>query len=90
MIFSTNITIKEEQAIRLECQKYQGKSYDYVGLIGFIFKSDDFNKKNKYFCSELMAMVLEKCISYACPKEPCRIHPVKLYKSLKEKKIIIL
>lgn len=87
-VFETNISIREENLIRLQCQKYNGYPYDYTGLIGFVFKSDDFNHKKKYFCSELMSYILAKVTDYDPPKAHCRIHPVRLFKRLKSQKII--
>jgi hypothetical protein len=43
-----------------------GKGYDYIGLLGTIFKIPIFNSKDKWFCSEIIAEALGVPNSYKC------------------------
>lgn len=54
-----------------------GTKYDYLGVLGFVFKNRDDPKR--YFCSEWIATILEI-------DEPSKISPGKLYNILKDKK----
>lgn len=88
-VYNTNLTNEQEYALRGDCSRYQGRRYDYLGLVGFVFKSDDFQHQSKWFCSEIMAYLLMKHANYNPPKAPCRIHPSRLFESLKSQGIIV-
>ena len=53
-----DVTIEEEDKIREWCKSKEGKPYDYLGLLGFVFFAD-FDDKKKYYCSEICLKAME-------------------------------
>lgn len=55
-----------------------GKSYDYLGVLGFIFRSS-WARDNRWFCSELVAWALVESGIINLSKNHSRITPGDLY-----------
>lgn len=53
--------------------KEEGKPYDYLGLIGTIIHLPIFSRRNKWFCSEIIAEFLKL-------KDPWKYTPEDLYR----------
>lgn len=56
-------------------QKTEGKKYDYLGVLGFVFGNND--NPNRWFCSEWCASVLGL-------ENPSKLSPGDLYKKIKD------
>ena len=52
VIFATNVTDKQYMLFKQFKRSQQGKSYDWPGIMGFIYNKDN-NDPNKWFCSEI-------------------------------------
>ena len=50
-------TTSDEMLVRFYCDRIEGKRYDYLGILGFIFGTPD--SKSKWFCSEACTSVLQ-------------------------------
>jgi uncharacterized protein YycO len=48
-------TPQQTEMIRAFLLAQVGKKYDYAGVIGFLLRSHRLQRKNKWFCSELVA-----------------------------------
>ena len=81
-IHTIDFSPEEEEAVKLFCDKHEGKKYDYRGLFGFVFKSGKFDDKDRAFCSEIMSEGLNGCTKFQSSKKPHRMSPVKLHKDL--------
>lgn len=55
-------------------EKTEGKKYDYLGALGFVFGNND--NPNRWFCSEWCATVLGL-------ENPSKLSPGDLYKKIK-------
>lgn len=56
-------------------QKTEGKKYDYLGALGFVFGNND--NPNRWFCSEWCATVLGL-------ENPSKLSPGDLYRKIKD------
>lgn len=56
-------------------EKTEGKKYDYLGALGFVFGNND--NPNRWFCSEWCATVLGL-------ENPSKLSPGDLYKKIKD------
>lgn len=49
------LTKGEEQGLQEFFISQAGKKYDLAGVLGFVFRNDKIQKRNKWFCSELVS-----------------------------------
>jgi len=52
-VYSLEVTVEQKEQIESFLKSKIGLGYDYRGILGFGFRKDT-NKKNRYFCSELI------------------------------------
>lgn len=62
----------------LTARREVGKPYDWRGVLGFWVRRD-WNRGNAWFCSELIAGVLERIGESAFRRSPHRVSPEQLY-----------
>lgn len=54
-VYSIEVSNDQYNAFKLAKQKRKGAKYDYLGILGFATNKAKFNKRDKWFCSELEA-----------------------------------
>jgi len=78
----TVLTDTEDEAIIQDfCRSINGKKYDYLGILGFVFGNRD--HPNKWFCSEVCTRALKE-IGLCYSLKTSRTSPNALYTKLKE------
>jgi hypothetical protein len=71
-----------EDEIRAFCEKENGKPYDYVGVMGLVIHQLLWRYKKKWYCSELCALVRNRCDDEPSKAKKVQVDPNKLYKAL--------
>ncbi|MDQ0976604.1 hypothetical protein QFZ31_006656 [Neobacillus niacini] len=79
-IVSLNLTDNQRQHIPLTAIKYEGKMYDYIQVLGYIFKSR-LNNPRHLICSELVYNILSE-VGYINDASLRDITPNELYEIL--------
>ena len=72
-----DVTQNEEYAIRQRCRSQVGKSYDWLGILGFVLPFGE-HDDDDLFCSEAVTRALQ-VIGYFPAIKPWTISPGKLY-----------
>jgi len=79
-----NISKQDEDTIRARCEQrvLKKEKYDYLGLLGFVFKNIH-EDKTKSFCSEVCTKELQLYIPEFRNLIPCKTSPNDMAKALK-------
>jgi len=72
-----------ENKLRLECGRLEGIPYDYIGILGFIFRTPD--QESKLFCSEVVTDRFQSIGVIANTINSGKVSPNSLYKILNSK-----
>lgn len=59
-LFYIPCTTSELAAAYIFLSQQEGKGYDYMGLLGFLWRSNSWQNDSKWFCSELAAATMER------------------------------
>jgi uncharacterized protein YycO len=63
-----------ENKIYESCKKYIGSKYDFLGILGFVFRKK-VHKKSKWFCSELVHHLFSEQNIRLVNTDSCKVHP---------------
>lgn len=58
-IIDLNVTEAQERSMRRVSERYLGKKYDFLGILGFLYFRT-YGHKDKWYCSEICAHVLNQ------------------------------
>lgn len=76
-----HLNLDKEKVLQI-CKQEENKKYDYVSIFfTFVFRFG-LQSKNKWFCSEICAHIINSC-GYNLNVKPHKVHPNKLYKLIK-------
>lgn len=75
---SIKLSIDYNENIRKDCEKYVGLPYDWYGCMGLTLGFSRIEEKNKWYCSEICAFILNK---YGA-ELPSKVSPNTLYKKM--------
>jgi len=77
-LYKHTVEDKEERTRFLEhIENYIGSKYDWLSIVGFAIPKRDWNSKDKWFCSEIIASAFNK-IGHTLGEGSHRVSPVDL------------
>jgi hypothetical protein len=65
-----------EYKVQEWCEHQVGKPYDWLSIIGFAFRCNKFEKRNRWYCSEVILRALNQVGLWS---GECRLHPNQMY-----------
>ena len=73
------VEVRDENELREWCKTQDGRKYDWLGILGFIFSIRRLDDKDKWYCSEICFHALSKFNSSLPRINHRRFDPNRLY-----------
>jgi len=81
-VYSVLVTYEQKEKIEEFLEDKIGHKYDYLGILGFEFRSKNMQSKKRYFCSELVFSAFQHAgINLLANTFPSQVSPALFIKS---------